>query len=134
MAPAPSVAVASERPPQLPLPRLFRCARYDGQESYVTPDAQPRRYLVPLWAALPEMTGSGAGGVSTSGSSRLGGVAAGYTWVEDRCAAMSRMELCAHWKLAARSADQRRDLAFNAERAVLDADLAGLRQQLKQHC
>ena len=107
-----SVRVASPPPP------LYRCERYDGQERYVTEEATPRRYQVPLWAVVGD---AGAAGGA-------------YTWVEDRCAPMSAREQCAHWDMRRDAIAQRRRLAFRDELGRLDAELAGLRERIAAHC
>ena len=77
-------------PPPPPLPELYRCTRYDGQESYVSSDPTPRVYQVPLWAVLPDMTSSGVGGMSTSRGSASPEALTAYTTVADTCRPMPR--------------------------------------------
>lgn len=117
VAPPISIPARSARD-AIPPPPLYRCERYDGQEHYVTEDATPRRYQVPLWAVVGD---AGAAGGA-------------YTWVEDRCAPMSAREQCVHWDQRRDAVSQRRRLAFRDELARLDAELADLRVRLAAHC
>ena len=101
-----------------PPPALYRCTRYDGQESYVTEDPVPRRYQVPLWTIV--------GDAGAAGSA--------YTWVEDRCRQMSPRQQCEHWRARRSEVGTRRRQAFREELARLDAEYAALRAQLAAHC
>lgn len=147
VAPAPVVPLARETgantaPPPYeappPLPKLYRCDRYDGQESYVTTDPVPRQYQVPLWSVLPDRTGLAGGGVSVSrgasggaaGRSMLGA----YTTVQDRCHAMARAELCAYWGERFESVRKQLARAFNDTRPRLEQEEAGLRENRAVHC
>lgn len=104
--------------PTPPPPQLYACERYDGQERYVTDDPVPRRYQVPLWAVM-------------SDADRMG---AAYTWVEDRCRAMTLPQQCAHWNARRGEIGPRRRLAFRDELARLDAELAELRRVVDAYC
>lgn len=101
-----------------PPPAMYRCTRYDGQESYVSDDPVPRRYQVPLWTIVGD---AGAAGGA-------------YTWVEDRCRQMSPREQCTHWRTRRSEVGTRRRQAFRDELARLDAEYAALRAQLSAYC
>ena len=129
-------AEATPRLPSPPLPALFRCERYDGQETYVTEDPVPRVYQVPLWAVMPEKTSSISGGLSTSRPPQGGGssLMGAYTTVQDRCRRMGRAELCQYWSQRAETVRDQARIAFNDTRPALERELAGLREQRASHC
>lgn len=108
---------ATPLPPRAPLPPLFRCQRYDGQERYVTAESAPRRYQVPLWTVV-----------------RAGAAGGAYTWVEDRCAPMTTREQCAHYAARRSEISTRRRSAFREELARLDDELTSVRGVLDAHC
>jgi hypothetical protein len=140
-APAPGTAAAPAEPaaytpPPPPLPALYRCTRYDGQQSYVTSDPTPRVYQVPLWAVLPDMTASSPGGLTTSRPPRGGANAellGAYTTVSDTCRPMPRAELCRYWDERRESVRAQAKIAFNDTRPQLEQEQAGLDEQLATH-
>ena len=146
-APAPALALpeppGQDRPagpshwPQAPLPAMFRCERWDGQESYVTQDPTPRIYQVPLWAVMPEKTSSISGGLSTSRAGQGGGgrsTMGAYTTVQDRCYRMGRGELCGHWSQRADEVHTKLRTAFNDTKPGLEREEDDLREKRALHC
>ncbi len=110
-----------------PLPQMFRCTSPEGS-SYVSSDPTPRGRYVPLWTLG---VGSTGGLVSGGIDPRLG---AQYTYVEDRCRAMPRSELCVWWKQRADETGSERRRAFKDRRALLDQEYAGARDALTRFC
>ena len=111
-----------------PLPQMFRCASPDGA-SYVSSDPTPRGRYVPLWTL--GVGSSGPGLVNGTIDPRYG---AQYTYVEDRCRAMPRGELCGWWKQRADETGSERRRAFNDRRVALDQEYAGARDALARFC
>ncbi len=111
-----------------PLPQMFRCTSNDGA-NYVSSDPTPRGRYVPLWTL--GVGASGPGLVNGSIDARYG---AQYTYVEDRCRAMPRGELCGWWKQRADETGSQRRRAFNDQRAALDQEYAGARDALARFC
>lgn len=145
---APDPAAGRRAPP---LPALYRCESADGKR-YVSSNPAPRGRYVPLWTlsdwpsiegpvgAPPRSAGVGSTAPPPAGPrpGARGGwpatMAAGYTWVQDQCYAMGRGELCAHWRAEIDRVGAARRIAFQAERATLDGQYAGLREQFAAHC
>lgn len=123
-APAPVTHVRIEDP----LPQMFRCTSSDGS-SHVSSDPTPRGRYVPLWTL--GIDASGPGLVNGTIDPRYG---AQYTYVEDRCRAMPRGELCGWWKQRADETGSQRRRAFNDQRAALDQEYAGARDALARFC
>ncbi len=134
--PSPPRPAAANTPPATvaqvriedPLPQMFRCTSNDGA-SYVSSDPTPRGRYVPLWTLGVGASGSGL--VSGTIDARYG---AQYTYVEDRCRAMPRGELCGWWKQRADETGSQRRRAFNDQRAALDQEYAGARDALARFC
>jgi len=124
VAPAPVTQVRIEDP----LPQMFRCTSNDGA-SYVSSDPTPRGRYVPLWTLGVDASGPGL--VNGTIDPRYG---AQYTYVEDRCRAMPRGELCGWWKQRADETGSQRRRAFNDQRAALDQEYAGARDALVRFC
>jgi hypothetical protein len=135
-----------------PLPSRYRCESADGKR-YVSSNPTPRGRYVPLWTLSDWPSIEGRVGAPSPGSRGVGGttpppggppvgagggwpatMAAGYTWVQDRCLAMGRGELCAHWRAEIDRVGAARRIAFQAERATLDGEYSELRQQFATHC
>lgn len=136
LAPAHAVPTTANqpRPPPPPLPALYGCERYDGQERYVTTDPVPRMYQVPLWAVLPDRTGVSGGGVGMSRATAGRAPIGAYTTVQDQCHAMGRAELCVYWAQRAETVRTRLMTAFNDTRPQLEQEQAGLRENRAVHC
>jgi len=136
--PPPQDAGAHELSPPPPLPALYQCERYDGQETYITNDPVPRVYQVPLWAALPQRTGVTAGGVNVSrgmaGRGRSGSGYGAYTTVEDHCRPMGRSEMCAYWSDRGETVRKQLMTAFNDTKPQLLMEQAALRENRAAHC
>lgn len=111
-----------------PLPQMFRCSSNDGA-NYVSSDPTPRGRYVPLWTLGVDASGPGL--VHGTIDPRYG---AQYTYVEDRCRAMPRGELCGWWKQRADETGSQRRRAFNDQRAALDQEYAGARDALARFC
>ncbi len=111
-----------------PLPQMFRCTSSDGS-NYVSSDPTPRGRYVPLWTLGVDSSGPGL--VTGTIDPRYG---AQYTYVEDRCRAMPRGELCGWWKQRANETGSERRRAFNDRRAALDQEYAGARDALARFC
>jgi hypothetical protein len=155
--PAPATAPGVPDPPAssdapAPLPALYRCETGDGKR-YVSSTATPRGRYVPLWALSDWPSIEGPVGATPPGSRGVGGttappggprpgaragwpatMAAGYTWVQDRCYAMGRGEACAHWRAEIDRVGAARRIAFEAERATLDGEYRELRALFARHC
>jgi len=145
-------AAGGPAPTPTPLPSLYRCESGDGKR-YVSSNPNPRGRYVPLWALSDWPSIEGPVGAPPPGSRGVGGttpppggpppgarggwpatMAAGYTWVQDRCYAMGRGELCAHWRAEIDRIGAARRIAFEAERATLDGQYRELREQFARHC
>lgn len=131
-APAPSGADGDARPPAPPLPQRYRCVRENG-EAYVSADPAPPPRYVPAWVVgatsttsnLPRTPAREAWDRSVGGA---------YVQVQDRCTAMDRGALCAHWRRAFDAARRGARSAFFDEREALARDAATLRESLRPHC
>lgn len=111
-----------------PLPQMFRCTSPDGA-SHVSSDPTPRGRYVPLWTL-----GVGSQGPGLTNGTLDARAGAQYTYVEDRCRAMPRGELCGWWKQRADETGSQRRRAFNDQRAALDQEYAGARDALARFC
>jgi len=123
-----AIATATQLRIEDPLPQMFRCTAQDGA-SYVSSDPTPRGHYVPLWTLGVDASGPGL--VNGTIHPRYG---AQYTYVEDRCRAMPRGELCGWWKQRADETGSQRRRAFNDRRAALDQEYAGARDALARFC
>ncbi len=137
VAPPPSQSTPAQPAAQVPLtrlsvedalPQMFRCTTPEGT-SYVDSNPTPRGRYVPLWTLALGSTGPGL--ASGTLDPRYGSQ---YTYVEDRCRAMPRGELCGWWKQRADETGSERRRAFNDRRPALDQEYAGAQDALARFC
>ncbi len=133
-APAP-VADAPPPAPHVAPPLQYRCRRADGGE-YWSDSGETRPYAVPLgMLGLPERSLAEAYdprdglGVSAPEAQKprvappgtRNDLAAGYVWVQDRCARASPTEACGHLRRQLDDTRHRLRRAFKDERSDLEA-------------
>ena len=138
--PPPAFVIERADPADEPPPSLFRCVRYDGQESVVTDQPVVKRYFVPAWAVVSEMEGNQVGRANTKRQPAPNvlnappQVATGYVWVEDRCYEMPLDDACEYWRAEANEADRLGRIAFEAERKELEAREVDFRTKFDTYC
>ena len=138
--PPPAFVIERADPADTPPPPLFRCVRYDGQESVVTDQPVVKRYFVPAWAVVSEMESNQVGRANTKRQPAPNvlnappQVATGYVWVEDRCYELSLDEACEYWRVESNEADRLGRIAFDAERKELEAREVDFRARFETYC
>jgi hypothetical protein len=124
---------------------LYDCERHDGS-TYESESGIPQRQWVPLWVMrhdtdAPRRTIGSVGRPSPSFATpgidpRSTPVLAypGGTWVEDRCYRLSAAVACERRHARLRDLRRRWSNAFPSERARIDSEHDGLREQLREEC
>ena len=136
----PAFMIERADPADAPPPPLFRCVRYDGQESVVTDQPEVKRYFVPAWAVVSELEGNQVGRANTKRQPAPNvlnappQVATGYVWVEDRCYQMALDDACEYWRVESNEADRLGRIEFDAERRELEAREVDFRGKFEAFC
>jgi hypothetical protein len=139
----PTAAAPPPAAPVAPPPTLYACTKPDG-ERYYSDTGRTTPYQMPI--GMLGYPPSGVGDAFRNGRSQLsappssrppvaapGGnnqIAAGYTWVEDRCDLLSPMDACNELRRELDKTATKRRRAFKDERSTLEAREHDLTERL----